>query len=600
MMPQVPRSAAGTMWENAPGMTNANSPTAAGSLGATGHTLPRGAPSAPGELRRAHTHRRHAHIECRSIVPLTPTHLDWQPYTPLRHAQFAHELRNHPDNAWVARLLEGLRHGVRLGYTGPRSPTRARNLPSAFTHPEAIDTEQAKECAAGRIHGPFREPPFPNLHCSGLGAVPKKDGRWRMILHLSAPAGRSINDHISQDDYSLHYTSIDDAIRILLQLGKGALMAKVDLKSAFRMVPVHPADWELLGMHWKEGFYFDTCLPFGLRSAPFLFNEVATAIEWILQNNYDLSALIHYLDDYFLAGPPSSPQCGQHLRCFLHVAALLGALVAMEKVAGPTTTLPFLGLILDSIRQEIRLPPEKLQEILHLLDLWATHKNTTKRELLSLIGKVSFAARAVPAGRLFLRRLIMLSTTVTQLHHHIRLTADARADIEWWQTFLPTWNGTAKFIDPATIAAADMDLFTDAAGHLGCGAYFKGSWFHYTWDARQASYSIQWKELFVIVAAALTWGHLWEGKRIQFHCDNQAIVLAWQSRRAKQPLLMTLLRKLFLTAATGNFHVTLKHLPGHSNAIADAISRRQFTRFFSLSPQADPHPTPTPGMLTTL
>ena len=193
-----------------------------------------------------------------------------------------------------------------------------------------------------------------------------------------------------------------------------------------------------------------------------------------------------------------------------------------------------------------------------------------------------------------------ISRLVRQLHHHIRLTTDARADIAWWQTFLPTWNGTAKFIDLATITAADMDLFTDAAGHLGCGAYFKGSWFHYDWDARQASYSIQWKELFAIVAAALTWGHLWVGKRIQFFCDNQAIVLAWQNRRAKQPLLAALLRRLFLTAATGNFHVTIKHLPGCSNAIADAISRRQFTRFLSLSPQADPHPTPTPGILTTL
>ena len=173
---------------------------------------------------------------------------------------------------------------------------------------------------------------------------------------------------------------------------------------------------------------------------------------------------------------------------------------------GPNHHIAILGLILDSIRQEIRLPPEKLQEILHLLDLWATCKNTMKRELLSLIGKLSFAARAVPAGRLFLRRLIMLSTTVTQFHHHIHLTADVRANIEWWQTFLPTW----RFIDPATSATADMDLFTDAAGHLGCGAYLKGSWFHYTWDAHQASYSIQWKELFAIVAAALTWGHLWE------------------------------------------------------------------------------------------
>ena len=54
-------------------------------------------------------------------------------------------------------------------------------------------------------------------------------------------------------------------------------MAKIDLKSAFRMIPVHRADWDLLGMHWRGQYYVDTCLPFGLRSAPFLFNEYATS-----------------------------------------------------------------------------------------------------------------------------------------------------------------------------------------------------------------------------------------------------------------------------------------------------------------------------------
>ena len=84
-------------------------------------------------------------------------------------------------------------------------------------------------------------------------------------------------------------------------------MAKIDLKSAFRMIPVHSADWDLLGMYWRGQYYVDTCLPFGLRSAAFLFNEYATAIEWIMTHNYQLRHLIHYLDDFFLAAPPSNP-----------------------------------------------------------------------------------------------------------------------------------------------------------------------------------------------------------------------------------------------------------------------------------------------------
>ena len=86
-------------------------------------------------------------------------------------------------------------------------------------------------------------------------------------------AGKSINDYISKEDSSLHYASMDDAIHMLSALGK------VDLKSAFRVLSVRRQDWELLYMKWKEVYYLDTCLPFGLRSAPYLFNQFAEALQ---------------------------------------------------------------------------------------------------------------------------------------------------------------------------------------------------------------------------------------------------------------------------------------------------------------------------------
>ena len=76
---------------------------------------------------------------------------------------------------------------------------------------------------------------------------------------------------------------LDDGTRMLSALEKGALMAKIVLKSAFRMITVQRQDWELLGMKWKETYYVDKCLPFELRSAPYLF---AKDLQWaILFNN---------------------------------------------------------------------------------------------------------------------------------------------------------------------------------------------------------------------------------------------------------------------------------------------------------------------------
>ena len=219
----------------------AGMPTHVGHLAATGHTRAKGVQGTPNELSRAHI--------------------------PLRHAQFERELAGHPDKAWVSKLLTAIKIGVRIGHTGPRHYTHARNLSSAFQHPEVIDQELAKEYDAGRILGPFTTSPIYPLQCSGLGAIARKNGKWRMIMHLSAPAGRSVNDGIHTEEFSLHYSSVDDAVAILLHLGKGALMAKINLRSAFRMIPVHYSDWDLLGIHWWGQYYMDTCLPFGLHSA---------------------------------------------------------------------------------------------------------------------------------------------------------------------------------------------------------------------------------------------------------------------------------------------------------------------------------------------
>ena len=60
-------------------------------------------------------------------------------------------------------------------------------------------------------------------------------------------------------------------------------MAKMDIKSAYRNVPVHPKDRRLLGMEWEGATYIDTTLPFGLRSAPLIFSAVADALAWMMQ-----------------------------------------------------------------------------------------------------------------------------------------------------------------------------------------------------------------------------------------------------------------------------------------------------------------------------
>ena len=555
---------------------NATMPTSAGVTVVVGTTLlqPALAPSRhPCELQRAHT--------------------------PLRSSTFEQELRNHPDKAWTSWLLAGIDNGVSTGYNGPRFPHTARNLASARKHPDIIDTELAKEIAAGRILGPFSECPLTNLRTSGMGAVAKKNGKWRVIMHLSALEGSSINDFIDKGDFPIHYATVDDAVAMVSRYGKGCIMAKIDLKAAFRMVPIAAEEWDLLGLHWKGKYYIDTCLPFGLRSAPYLFNQFASALHWIMATNYAADVITIWMISSWPAQLDSPLVASQQKPCSEYVRGWVSQLPWTSwKAQRP----PSHSLASPSTLQQLRLPPDKLQEMTILIKSWLGKHKATKRDLLSLIGKLSFAAKVVPSGHLFLRRLIELSTTVSKLHHHIHLNVEAREDIIWWDSFLPSWNGVSIFLDPNWKDAETINLFTDASGTLGYGAYFNGAWFHGDWSPHQRLplRSIQWQELFVIVAAACTWGHLLQGQRITVHCDNMAIVQSWSNQSARHPGILHLLRTLFFVTAKHSFIVRLVHLPGKLNRIADALSRNQLSLFSALAPQANPQPTPVPPELAEL
>ena len=234
--------------------------------------------------------------------------------------------------------------------------------------------------------GPFNTPPLPNFRFSGLGLVPKYDGGWRAIYHLSAPYGSSINDSISSQDYTLSYCSVDDAFVIVSSLRRGTLMAKINLRNAFRLTPVRPQDWNLLGIKWRGKFYIDTCLPFGLRSAPFLFNQLADAIHWSLQHNYNVRHVLHYLNDFFTAGSPGSTECADNLQSMLSLCTIINAPVKSSKIEGPSIRITFLGIVIDTDEMTAGISLErKVDLMLSIQSL--RRKDKCKYQLLSLIGK---------------------------------------------------------------------------------------------------------------------------------------------------------------------------------------------------------------------
>ena len=506
--------------------------------------------------------------------------------SPIDTYQLSKELSHYPHKDFTEYLLHSFTYGFRIGYVGQEFSNIANNLKSAELYKRVIEDSIIEELMRGRVAGPFAKPPFENFRTSPIGVVPKKEtGKFRVITDLSSPRGFSINDGILDAEASVEFNNFDSAVNIVADPGKGSLMAKLDIKSAFRICPVHPDDWHLLGFSLDDLFFVDLCLPFGLRSSVNRFTTLADTLLWIMKNNLNIKSCTNYLDDYFLAGEAKSEECQNHMIATSQLFARLGVPLAKEKTEGPTTQIKFLGIEIDSMRMSLRLPDDKLGDISNLIQTWLGKKKCTKRELLSLIGKLSFASKVIPSGRLFLRRLIDLSTTVEKLSHHISMSREAREDIKWWAEYLPSWNGRYRILEPKTTLAPDLEIYTDASS-LGLGIFYNGKWVSAKWPTEFQAYSIQWKELFPIYITCLLWSSDFRGKRLLFHCDNLAIVNIWSSKSSKCPKLMSLLRRLFFLTAKHEFTVNVKHIPGVNNRLADHLSRLQLAQFFRLAPGA--------------
>ena len=199
--------------------------------------------------------------------PLTPLAAHCV-YTPLSASAFESELANFPNPVVANYILNGLRYGFRIGFTGPRISLISKNLRSAYSEPQIVSQYLAKECELHHTAGPFPSPPCDPFRTAGIGVVPKKSGGNCLIVHLSAPHGSGVNDGISKEDFSLQYITVDTMVSHIIRMGRGALMLKVDVQHAFRNFPVHPEDWPLLGIEWQGQYFVDKVLPFGLRSSP--------------------------------------------------------------------------------------------------------------------------------------------------------------------------------------------------------------------------------------------------------------------------------------------------------------------------------------------
>jgi hypothetical protein len=510
---------------------------------------------------------------------------------PLKPRGWVHWLSRHPDRTYARTLVDIIRHGAKVGYTGPRQRIVAKNLASAAAAPDTLSEDLHKQLAKGQL-GQTADLPV-NFISSPLGLVPKSDGNFRRIHHLSHPAGNSVNDHIPRHWGTLTYTKFDDALHAVAQAGRDSTLVKRDLADAFRHVPVSHEDWWLLGFHWEDMWWYDKFLPFGLRTSPYIFDLFASGLHWILEYELGWPSILHYLDDFLGVIPPTQ-DAALYAENFDRLCIELGFLIK-EKKSVTGTTADFLGLEIDTHAMEARLPADKQAKALLLVRTYLKRKSLTLLELQSVIGFLSFAAKVVPLGRPFLRRLYnALSCYKLQSHHPRRVTSSMRADLRWWLAFLPQWDGITLIRPSRRI----FWVWTDAAGTKGLGGYYledpdealRNVTPTRAFSARVPRHHrhkhINTKEMLAVHKAIELWGTPGplSGGRLILYIDNTAVVGGLAKRSIKGEAMNTL-RSLLVKAAAFDLELVPRWIPTAENTLADALSRREWRKIADLCPQ---------------
>ena len=504
--------------------------------------------------------------------------------TPLRLQSWQRRIQSHPDKNFINYILSGIERGFCIGRDSTCHVNSAtKNKQSAHDNPTAIEKYLQDQIQQGNIFGPFLPHETPNVHINSFGVIPKKHqpGKWRVITDLSYPKGSSVNDAINPKLCSLKYITVEQVAKKAFSLGKGSLIAKIDIKAAYRLIPVSPQDRPFLGVKWGGKVYVDGMLPFGLRSAPKIFNAVADAVEWCVANE-NVPAIYHYLDDFAVIGPPNSEECENSLQKLKLVCEDLGIPLVSEKQAGPSTNIKFLGIIIDTIQQELQLPEDKHKRLLDAAKQWEEYHYCNKKDLESFIGTLRHACAVIqPAGYSFLKSFISLQKMVKQKDDHtVCLDANFRSNVTWWRVFASYWNGHALL---PGISNKHVEFTSDGSGGWGCGALYGTRWFQLQWDDTTRFYFNTIIELVPIVIAAVIWGPEWKGSTVVIKCKNKSMVKLLNDRYSEEPIVMHMLRSLFFIEAWLQFKLIPQYTP---SSLAVHLSNNRLSQFYSQLPGA--------------
>lgn len=529
--------------------------------------------------------------------------------SPLKARAWAHLLQAYPDQEYVRNVVGMIRHGAKIGYCGPlrttgREAEAVPNLPMTDEEERHVLNATMAKLRAGQTKAvsPSSQHSGSAFVASPVGTVPKGEGKFRTIHHLSWPrrSGPSVNDGIDPEAVPLAYEELGPVFEQVGGAPDEGELFKVDMKDAFYHIVVASRDAPLLGFSLGGQLYHDCTLGFGGRSSPFIYNYVAEGFHWILESLGIRCS--HFLDDLFGRCPKGKGAA--YIAVIRYICKVLGLTISPTKVDhGPR--LELLGVLVDCDSRSAWITEARKDRIVR--DIGTLLENGGScRDVQSIAGSLLFISRVCPAGRAFLRRIYDAAQQPVQPGAAKEGTA-LHAELKWWLATLRSWDGLT-LLRPT---GPTFEIWTDAAttsgigGHLGPQAQVADV-FAQPVERRHRNKTILFLETLAVVTALRKWSSVVAGGQVHLKVDNQALAFALRSGRCRERSTMSLIRDIFTIALQFHFSFSVAWVDTKQNCVADALSRfdlpflkTNFPSVAAILPPTNHPPVPQPTDTTT-
>ena len=304
-------------------------------------------------------------------------------------------------------------------------------------------------------------------------------------------------------------------------------------------------------------------------------------------------------------------RCHHLITTFLQLCEQVGVPITTEKTEWGSEIIIFLGILLDGRYLKLGIPVEKKEKAVQLLQMMISKKSATVKELQSLCGYLNFLCKAIFPGRAFIRLMytkysqievskwnsptmhtdeVYITRQTLKPYHHIRLDCEFKYDCRVWLEFLESDNLASVINHPmvdlmsSPITSTQIGFYSDASGSrkLGYGCILNTQWMMGKWDPQfidSCKPSIEYIELFALVAGIITWAEQLANCRIKIFYDNISVVHMVNNTTSSCENCMILIRILILNGLRYKRRVTVAYIDTKSNFLADALSRGQISHF---------------------